>query len=327
MTLVLSNEYEFSNCSRDNEGHREFWVTHQVKMDSTNYGPKSALDCPGIPAVGSRWNFGGDYDYWCFCHPDARISFEPSKGERPVKALVSQKFSTRPIKRCQDNDIEDPLLEPQKVGGSFVKYTKEAKYDRYGEAIRTSSHEIIHGPQVEIDANRPQVWIEQNVGTLELATFSQMVDTVNSTAMWGLSARCVKLSNVTWERKIWHTCSYYYTRRFEFDIDYNTFDRNIVDEGWKALNGQWADDGTWDLIDINGTAPDPNNPSHFIRIKDRAGENMKCLLDGTGKPLAVDFSTGTGTAGAATDVENIPNSPIQFYDQSNFFLLGIPASF
>lgn len=81
---------------------------------------------------------------------------------------------------------------------------------------------------------------------------------------------------------------------------YETWDRNILDEGTKVLRGYFSNEsgltgtGTgfathWTLVDIDGAPPNPNNPQHFIRFKDWNGENQKVLLDGAGKPAGVPY--------------------------------------
>src|SRR5690606_22693106 len=99
--------------------------------------------------------------------------------------------------------------------------------DRYGNPIKSSSHEQFRGSNVEFDANRPTVWVDQNVSSLGLATFASMIDCVNDRPLWGLPKRRIKLSNVTWERKMYGTCRFYYTRKLEFDIRYDGFDRRL----------------------------------------------------------------------------------------------------
>lgn len=226
---------------RDDQGFREFSVTNLVKTTDVMDGPYVVMNAAGLPAIGSIWNFGNDVDTWAFCQPYMRVSRHKqlTDGEKGVWWEVTQKFSTKPISRCQDTPVEDPLLEPQKVSGNFGKYTIEAVYDRNGNLLKSSSHEQIRGRQVEFDNNKPSVVIQQNVANLGLSTFSQMIDTVNDGPMWGLSARMIKLSNAPWERKFYGKCHIYYTRTLEFDIDYKTFDRVALDEGTKVLRGHW----------------------------------------------------------------------------------------
>lgn len=225
---------------KDDDGHREFRVEHHVFTDDPKDGPSTAMNCPGLPLPGAIWNFGNDLDTWAFCYPSMECDiFKEEDGSPNKDWLIKQKFSTKPLRRCQDTEIEDPLLEPQGISGGFVKYTKEATRDRFGKLIRSSSHEIIRGPGVEFERNRPTVVIEQNVLFLGLENFSNQIDHVNDALLWECPARCVKLSDVSWKRKLFGVCNYYYTRVFTFDIDFETFDRNIPDEGTKVLNGHW----------------------------------------------------------------------------------------
>lgn len=192
------------------------------------------------------------------------------------------------------------------MSGSFVKYTEEIVKDKDGNVIKSSSHELFKGPQIEFDHNRPTIRVEKNVGTLGLATFAEMVDTVNDRKMWGLAARKIKLDNVSWERLLYGTCGFYFKRIFDFSVDFNTFDRAILDEGTKAL-GDW--NPSTKVWVVEG---DPDNPQDFNTYKDKKGENSRVLLDGSGKPL-----------GADADPSEIN---VQYYPESNFFTLGIPTT-
>lgn len=311
VTSVIPGVRTYS-LERDDEGQKEYSLTTLVRSnDPANDGPQTVLNTPGLPAIGSTWSFGNDNDLFAYCSPRASISIhEEREGDPPTTWRVDQIFTTEPNERCQDTPVEDPLLEPQKVSGGFTKYTEEAVQDRFGNAILSSSLELFRGPQVEVDRNRPNVRIEQNVASLGIDTFSSIIDTVNDSPLWGLPARTVKLSDVSWERKVQGTCDFYYTRIFTFDINFDTFDRQILDEGTKALNGHWdKDTGAWVLDNINGAPPVNTNPTHFIRVKDKNGENMRVILDGTGKPLT------NGAVPVYRDTE--------IYPQSNLLVLGI----
>lgn len=399
MTAAVRGGPRIWGGSRDDEGYREFTVRHIVKTTNKADGPYMVMFAAGLPAIGSVWNFGNDLDVWAFCYPYMKVDLHQHKeGDPHYWWAVDQKFSTKPLSRCQDTQVEDPLLEPQQVSGNFGKYTIEAVYDRFGSLIKSSSHEQIRGRQVEFDNNKPSVTIRQNVASLGLSTFAQMIDTVNDGPMWGLSERMVKLSNAPWERKVFGQCRYYYTRTFDFDIDYKTFDRRALDEGTKALNGHWTTSATsgsgmtvnitsvsttgaitgvatvtggtdypasttfqiavtggggtlgvvtastnssgvvtgvtlsaggsgysvtgiastatgtgWVLDNIFGVTPNPDNPQHFTRYKDRNGENTRAILNGRGTPVA--------------NVSEAAQIDVAYYQESNFFTLGIPTSF
>lgn len=312
------------------EGHREYTITHLVDTDDVGDGPAIVMQTPGLPAVGSQWRFDNDIDIWAFCQPYMKVSIhQEKKGDPNFYWKVEQKFSTVPRQRCHNTTITDPLLEPTRVGGSFVKYTQEATRDKDNNPILYSSHEPIRGPGVEFDESRPTVQIGNNYLNLALSTFSSMLNTVNSVPMWGLPTRTVKLSNVSWTRNLYGVCYYYYTVDYEFDINFNTFDRLILDEGTKALNGRFdPDTGDWVLKRIGGDLPDPDNPNHFVRIKDLRHENIRAPLNGAGLPAGVRVVTGTAGTGTGGTTTQVAYKLVQKYKESNFFTLGkIPISF
>lgn len=329
VTSVFGGGPRTWNMVRDKEGHRDYDVIHLVISDLVGVdGPAAVLTTPGLPQIGDIWTFGNDIDTWAFCHPDARVTVhEEVEGHKPRVYAVMQRFSTRPMARCQDLSVEDPLLEPPRISGTFVKYTKEATKDKDGNQIKSSSHEVIRGPQVEFDHNRPAVRIEQNVADLELDVIASMVDTVNNAELWGLGARKIKLSNAPWERKFNGLCDLYFTRILEFDIDDNTFDKTAVDEGTKALRGEWHNYGTqanpnwlWKLE----PNVDKNNPAHFDQFLDTRGNPGRTLLDGQGQPL--DFTVpGTGTSTGTGALTTGAEIDVQYYPESDFTQLGIPT--
>ena len=315
--------------SRDEDGHRTYSISWKIKSAEAD-GPAQVIFATGLPAVGASWSFGNDYDAWARCYPTTKIS-PMVTGEKGRFWKLEQTFSTKPLRRCQDDSIEDPLLEPAKVSGSFVKYTKEATKDLNGDMIETSSHEIIRGAQVEFDGNRPTVRIQQNLATLGLGTLAEAVDTVNLYTLWGLAPRCLKLSNISWERLLYGTCTYYYSRTLDFDIDFNTFDRKVRDQGNQVLYGRWGTDDpadhpndVWVLQDIDGAQPDPDNPTHFTQYKDRDDENAVVILNGAGLPSNAKWVYGAGTPAATGDPGEID---INYYPEVDFLLLGIPSTF
>lgn len=274
----------------DAEGHREYKVTYLVEAGLRD-GPRTVLDTTGLPQEGDTWSYLDDTDQFAWCLPTRTIKLHEHKEGEPHKIwAVESTFSTKPPdkdkQRCQDHKIEDPLLEPQKVSGNFTIRQEEAVRDRFGRPIVNSAWEQIRGKNVEFDVFDPGVTIEQNVPVLGLELFTPMVQTVNSIPLWGLPPRTVLLANATWERKFYAGCSVYYTRKFEFRIKFDTFDRDILDEATKVLNGHWdTTTGAWVLDNIGGVAPDPNNPTHFIRAKDPKAENIKVILNGAGVPI------------------------------------------
>lgn len=333
----------------DERGHREYKVVHLVRMSSTRDGPRLAMLTPGLPTVGSIWHFGNDIDSWAWCTRKGTVSIHDEKeGDPATYYRVEQFFTTRPDRFCQDDDIDDPLLMPIKKSGSFISKPKEATHDREGNPLLYSSHEQITGPLVEFDQSRATVDLEMNVAHLGLATLATAMNCVNSAPLWGMPRRTVRLSSIGWEEKYYGQCYVYYTWRLGFEIDPEGFDRDIVDQGTKVLNGQWCRDpnevdldpssptfmqsmwGKWIERKIAGEYPDPENPTHFIRYKDWNGENTRVLLDGNGKPAVSIRHVGT-SSGSSTSSWDIGEPGqgayrhVEKYAEYDFYLLGIPA--
>jgi hypothetical protein len=407
----------------DEMTYRNYSATFMVKTTDPMDGPGIVSQTAGLPQMGAPYQLGNDADQWAFCYPNMKISIsQEKKGETTRFWEVGMKFSTKPLNLCLTVPITDPLLQPQEASGSFVKYTKPGFYDRYGNPITSSSHELFQGPQNEWDGNRPTVKLSQNVSSLDLQIFGSYVDCLNQFPIWGVPARCVKLSSASWTRKAYGICSFYYTREFEFDINMETFDRMIPDHGTKVLNGQWGVSGTgctlnivvnsvgaittatvaangsgyvkganitlavvggsnglvqvlvggdgkvskvvqivsggsgyvagsalatkgndWIVNKINGQLPDPNNPTHFVRFKDRQGELSTVLLDGGGLPTGTIIGIGsdnpppknpptTTPAKAGSGNNYIPAQQpgtrfVQYYNEVDFLALGLPTSF
>lgn len=207
---------------RDEYGYRTFTITHLVKSDLDD-GPFTVLNTAGLPVPGDLWSFGNDVDMWAWCRPNAKVKRHSGYGDGEAARywLVEQTFSTKPPERddrgCQDTPIEDPLLEPAKINGTINNKTFEATYDRHNVAILNSAHEPVRGKQVEFDGGEDTIEIEQNIPILNLPLLKKTRNTLNNAPLWGLPARCIKLSNYTWERKFFGQCSLYYVRKLKFD--------------------------------------------------------------------------------------------------------------
>ena len=96
--------------SQSKEGHREYKVTFKVYGETTD-GPNAALFAYGMPLPGTHYVISLDLDLWAFAtfekSATAMISDEPGNWW-----LVEQTFSTIPPVRCNEQKIDDPLLEP-----------------------------------------------------------------------------------------------------------------------------------------------------------------------------------------------------------------------
>jgi len=286
--------------NRDEESWRHYYAEFVVGTTTLD-GPANVLQCPGLPVYGDQWIIADDIDVWATCRWKTEVeSMQPADLPGPTNWWrVLCYFTNKPDKAfCLEQQIENPLLMPPKLSGGGVKYTEELSNDRFGNPLVNSAWEVFNGPKVEFDANRGQVHIEMNVPQLLLPFVESFRDRVNGVPIWGINARCVKLSDFKWSKNYYGVCFPYYTWIFDFDINFKSFDRPIYDEGTKVLNGKWDPaTGHWVLvpIDANGTLPSPLNPAHFMRFVDRSGNVARVMLDGLGLPAGTFLGTGTST--------------------------------
>lgn len=325
------------SLERDDEGHRTYAISWLIRT-ALEDGPHAALNAGGLPSIGSFWAFGGDTDIWAFCRPNAKVRpRDPRDGEKSLWWVVDQTFSTRPLNRCEDEGVEDPLLEPQGVRGSFGTRNIEATEGKDGNPLANSAGQPLKGAIVEFEESSPSVEISQNVAVLGLNEFMKFVKHVNDRALWGLPKRSILLSTITWERKLYGTCDFYFTRNFSFKIltkkddDGNLvsgWDRYAPDHGTAAL-GRWTKDDEENDV---WTKEEEKPPQ---RYKDLHDENTSVFLDGTGHPLFSDDPTTmnekmadarAGIPGAALDAFKDARIEIAYYEEANMLELGIPTN-
>lgn len=312
MAGILLDGHFAWELERDEEGYRTYKIKFRVKAELTD-GPATVLQTPGLPLPGDPWVFDADNDPFVWCRPG--MSIRPELEDEPnemwtVECTYSNKPPDNKKDRCNDTQTEDPLLEPQKVSGGFTSEKEEAAYDRLGYRIVNSAQEMMRGSHVEFDVSRPNVKISQNVPLLQLALVAQMINTLNDRILWGLPPRAIRLTNFSWERKYHGKCYAYYTRSFEFDINFGAvptgkgtptnptqvlgskWDARLLDEGTKVVRGDWDRDPASAAFKkwVPEDDLDLELQSSYIRFQDWNGENTRVILDGNGLPY--DPETG-----------------------------------
>ncbi len=355
MPATVKGSYN-PKLKRDKEGHREYEVTYLVRVSVVGEGPATVLTCPDLPQVGEFYTSLSDFDIYAWCHPDVEIEPVSEVEKEPCEwFLAKYKFSTKPIKKCKETQWEDPLLEPPVITVSSIQDKEEVTKDRFGDPIVNSAHELLKGAVIEFDKARTKIRIEQNYAQLDLNLFDRFVNCLNDAEMWGLPARCIRFCNYSATQK-WHgQCYSYWTISMEFEtyvrVERQEFvgdliqnfgevtvemtltsgwDRRIADEGSKVLNGKYDTDGTYIVVNINGDAPDPENPHHFIRHLDRNGNPCRVMLNGAGLPANTSirsrYDDEAGTGSLTEEPEDPGFITIEYYEDADLFLLDIPVS-
>lgn len=322
------------NCSRDTEGHRNYNIDWLVEAINAQIGPDRVLLTPGLPLPGSKWVFGtGALDIYARCRWDMEVSeYEQLKPGEPCRFWkVGQKFSTNPEKKNNQNPggsqgKGDPLDIKDIISGGSITYQEEAIRDKNGDAIKSTSHEPLKGPNVEIDQSRASISIEQKRLSLQWTLCQGMLNTLNDRPLWGFPVRSIKLNKFDWNLLYYQDSTSYFSRKFEFEIrtridttavgnpTIGGWDRLVTDEGSKVIRGSWnrnplsAQWRRW-IVD---TGANKNRAVEFVKFKDYEGNLTRTIL-ANGEPFDSNIHL-------TQDAKIL----VEFYRESNFSLLGIP---
>lgn len=311
-------------------GYRDYDVTFRVKVDPALDGPYCAFNCPGLPEAGDIWDLESCVDGAAFFTKEREVKQVGPTWDNQyfdVRCVAT----TSPVSDCYTDNYDDPLAIPDRVRIQTVTYSHEARFDRFGDPFVNSAWEQYRGKQVEFDAHRIRIYIEQNHDDLDETVVESLMHTLNDMTLWGFPPRTVKLSEFDAEPKYYRDCQKYWVRKFIFDVAFD-FDRCLLDEGTKVLRGKWdtnptsptygqyvlgkmIDPGTLELVDVT-----PDDPRHFIRYKDWHGENTRVILNGRGKPYDPEQIT------PGTDDDVIGQNCFEYYEEGNLLLLDIPIS-
>jgi hypothetical protein len=223
---------------RDDEGHRTYDLTWHYRTDDYLDGPETVLQMVNtLHPVGSAYVEGNDYDPWAFRTPELTIAphRDIREGDPCADWLVNSKFTTKPMFRCNDTQIENPLLEPVAISGDFVHVSREQKTDRNGKPLLHVNYEPMIGPEVEEKISYPAITLSFNSATLPISLINLLINKVNDAPLWGLPKRCVRFTDCKWERILYGVCFYYFKMTYTFETNFETFDKFIPAVGYKTL--------------------------------------------------------------------------------------------
>lgn len=305
---------------RDDEGHRTYEMMWHYRTDDYLDGPETVLQMVNtLHPVGSAYLEGNDYDPWAFRTPELSIAphRDIKEGDPIADWIVTSKFTTKPMFRCNDTTIDNPLLEPVSISGDFVHVSREQKTDKTGKPLLHVNFEPMIGPEVEEKISFPAITLAFNSATLPISIINLLINKVNDAPLWGLPKRCVRFTDCKWERILYGVCFYYFKMTYTFETNFETFDKLIPAVGYKTR--------------LAGSLP--GFPGSFAVQKDVLGENEGSVIlnvfgdlaDPAKTPLIVD---------ASGNIENPttgdPLGPLmqrrEIAKEGNLLLLGIPST-
>lgn len=291
--------------SRDIEGYRDYELWWLIQAENTDAGhiddPATIANTAGLPAVGSSWSdlpFINGQDDWAYCSPEYEVEpYGVNQGEAPQYYLYKARYTNRPLKRCSTTSIENPILEPPVVTGSWVDRKRIPHVDRNGLPYRSSTGEPLAGAETEIDDSDWEITISFNSLTIPSGLVNSLRHHLNDAPLWGFPIGTVKFSKYSFARRLYGTCNYYYNNVMSFSIR-GSWTQYLADKGYMMLK-----DGG-----------DKNNPDDWVRAVDSYDSPLPLMrLDVFGKPIVSDDQT-------PSTIERDP------YPLGNLLALGIPAS-
>lgn len=309
--------------TRDDEGHRTYTVTRHFRSNNYLDGPETILQTINLLfPIGSAYAEGSDYDPWAFLTPDMGISVhsDSPEGEPCVDWIATLKYTTKPMTRCNDTQIENPLLEPFSISGDFVHVSREMKTDKDGKPLLHVNFEQMVGPEVEEKISYPALSISFNSAALPLNIINLLINKVNDAPLWGYPARCVRFTDAKWERILYGVCFYYFKITYTFETNLETFDKFIPAVGYKTL--------------VPGAFP--FLPGSYAVQKDVVGENAESVILNSAGKMADPSKEPLIIRGAYPDqvIENPGTGSLlgpliqrrEIAKEGNLLLLGIPSN-
>lgn len=188
----------------DKKFNRTYKASYQV-IASLFEGPLAVLNAFGIPAWGSPYSWGFDFDMWCFsngynANPIDMITYNFGAGDEQCwKWIVDVTWSTEPSERSSMYPRMSPLDEPPIVGGSFSGNQERAVRDKDGIPITNTAGEPYIENAPTRYANLDTLELGFNTPTIDLVLRNSMMGRVNSVPIWGLGVRQALMVNWVWK--------------------------------------------------------------------------------------------------------------------------------
>lgn len=214
-----------SEMTEDTQGHRlyesEYLVTATLDID-----PVTIRQDSRVPQRGDKYkwlmdpNLTAVEDEWAYCS-QVKLSMDPVRikdfeGEPALLWTISTTHTTKldlnyPIFR------EDPLDDPPIIDGGFAPFRKFVYRDKDGNQIQNTARFPLLDP-VEIDDAYDTLKISFKTAKIDLGLRQEYRGAVNSTPIWGLTARQVKLTAWRWKSVRIREDDYYVQHDLEFII-------------------------------------------------------------------------------------------------------------
>ena len=184
---------------------------------------------PGIPII-VIYQCGNSIDPYAYLQKISVLQETSHKGEyRNWTARLE--YNSNPIQT-----IDNPLLRPTIISGSFQIYQKPIEKDINGKPILNKANGKLEG--IEIDDARPHVTMVRNEVSYDWSAFAaNLVNFVNSTFWYGCQAGQAKCSGVSGQGPNFENGIMFYPVTYEFQFRLEGWQPSFQNKGRKDVNG------------------------------------------------------------------------------------------
>ncbi len=247
-------------------GARTYVRAWEVHCDAPTDGVVAALAHPDLPRTSDFYLAGAEWDEQSFVQ-SLSVELLSYNGDS-VDYLVTANYGPFDAPSYGTEPLEWPI----RIRASFQQYEKVIWVDQDGKAVRNSAGDPFGDPVV-VDDSRPMLVVTRNesVNAFNLTLAAQQKDKVNAAVWNGFPARTVKCSDIQTgdEQKDPATSLYYYSVSYVFDIKWETWTREILDQGFAYLDGSTRKP----FLDDEG------QPISDPKLLDGLGEELDASMD------------------------------------------------
>ena len=210
VTKVWQNLTSQSNHGElDEHADRTYLVTWGVKTDDPKDGVQVVGDAPGLPRLRQTYVFGNDRDIGSVVQ---RIS--PKRhSDDPTFWTVEIEYRSR-VEIDAQREERDPIARPPEKEWSTDPYQMATSYDRFGNLIANTAHEVFDPPVMK-DDDRLTLRYMRNEQAVDIPFIFSYRGCVNSDTFQGFRPGECKLSRIQSRRQVENAIEFWETS-YEF---------------------------------------------------------------------------------------------------------------
>ena len=227
--------------------HQQFIVTYWMQTDTANDGPWTIINAAGAPRWGDAYQFGNDYNPYCFCRSVGNPQLIDEVNDR-LNWHTPYNYTTKPPgggiggagggNTSSSLLFQSPLDEPWRISGSYARGTKLVDRDNRGIPLLLANFEI---KTTEIPIGQDTLHLEGPTQLISMPLRRRSVFHVNSTEIWGFEPRQLLLVNWGFDVRYFGKEPYVY-HAMDWEINYETWDVKYMNASLKE----------WTKVNIDG---------------------------------------------------------------------------